>query len=141
MSWEYILIIALSSVVVLALIIWLIVHFSKKKEKTPSDQLAEDVVIKNKIRYTRDNKIFDENNQPKVSFNEGDALLRKGLVYHVNKKSGLLPGTYTTIGSDTKGSEFTVRVGGIVKTHNTGDRIVLGEGQTICAISQNVILR
>ena len=76
-----------------------------------------------------------------VSHDKGDFVLVKGVTYLPERGEGLMPGTYTALASAETVSSFKLRLGGYVREYKHGDTVVLAEGDPVCAVSCNVILR
>ncbi|MDR2822105.1 MAG: hypothetical protein LBV58_00955 [Acholeplasmatales bacterium] len=116
------------ALVVLVLIIVLIIVASKAKN-------SSNVKVKDGVRFTGDKKTNDQ-----VTYYEKDVILEKNKEYIVEKNSYLIPGKYIILSSDGA-TKFNVRVAGIVKEFEHGQQIVLSIGETVTAVSNQVILR
>lgn len=57
------------------------------------------------------------------------------------KNGELPPGTYTVLATSDGTAAFKLRLGGLVREYKHGDTVVLGDGESICAVSCSVILR
>ena len=47
----------------------------------------------------------------------------------------------TALAASDAATSFKLRAGGLVRSYNHGDTLVLAEGEEVCAVSCNVILR
>ena len=92
------------------------------------------------VRYSLDEAVTREG-EANVTLQKGDVLLRQGVSYTAKKGSALLPGTYTVLAASDAATSFKLRAGGLVRSYNHGDTLVLAEGEEVCAVSCNVILR
>lgn len=87
------------------------------------------------VRYSK-----KEDDSP-VTHQVGDIVLSQGKTYTAGKDGDLLPGNYTVLAAGESAMQFKLRLGKYVRDYAHGDTIVLGDGQTVCAVSCNVILR
>lgn len=111
------------------------------REKGKNDETrAGKIKVRDGVRYTADDAV-SENGRPNVTLNQGDFLLEQGKVYTAVRRGALLPGSYTALAASEKTAVFKLRLGGYVREYGHGDTIVLAEGEEICAVSCNVILR
>lgn len=133
-TWGYI-VVGISALIFIVGLVMLCLAFTKYKNK------ANAVKIKDGIRYSKDSEIADANNEAKVTFNSSDFILKRGTEYTAIKDTALMPGTYTVLASNEKNTKFNLRIQGIVREYKHGDKIVLSNGDTICAVSHAVILR
>lgn len=130
------------AVVAAVLAIALIVTGAKLSamRKLHSSEEAEDVYVKGGVRYSKDTTVTKDG-EAHVSHEKGDFLLVKGVTYLPERGEGLLPGTYTALASADSVQTFKLRLGGYVRDYKHGDTVVLAEGDPVCAVSCNVILR
>ena len=135
----YIGVIIAESAVILGLVIAVIVLALKLRAKPRSS--ADDVTIKDGVRYTKYGTEVAEDGSAVVSHLEGDIILKRGVTYTVGKENKVIPGKYAVLSASEKQGAFNLRIGNIVREVHHGDDIVLGEGETICAVSHPVILR
>ena len=91
------------------------------------------------VRYSTDDVIEDADGM-NVTHLPGDFLLSRGEVYRAERGGKLLPGVYTALSAEG-GGEFKIRISGLVKNFSHGDKIVIGDGDEISAVSASVILR
>lgn len=115
--------------VVLILLIFIIFFLLKSKNK-PSNK---DIKIVDGVRYDKKKK--------GNSFVEGDILLKRGEKYKVEKNTRIIPGKYIILSADESAITFNVRLGGFVREFEHNSSVVLSEGDEICPVSHNVILR
>lgn len=138
MKTELIVIIA-ESILLLVLLITVAVLAVKLKRKNLSK--ADNVKIKNGVRYTIDGKEIAENGDLKITHKERDFILSRGVTYEVRKGGALIPGKYTILSAEENSTSFNLRVDGFVREFKHADDIVLNDGDTISAVSHSVILR
>ncbi|MDR0831346.1 MAG: hypothetical protein LBM99_00430 [Bacillales bacterium] len=116
--------------IVIVLIVLLLIRSKRKEPKT---------YIKDGVRYTTDNKLYEGNNA-NVTVHEKDYILAKGTTYKVGKKADLLPGIYTLLLSNESSNIVKVRVG-LVRDFTHNSQIALADGQEITPVSDSIILR
>ena len=102
---------------------------------------ADDVKVIDGVRYTKYGTEEADDGSPVVSHIEGDVMLARGVTYTVGKDEKIIPGKYAVLSANEAHGAFNLRIGGLVREVRHGDDIVLGEGDTICAVSHTVILR
>jgi len=107
---------------------------SKSKE-------AEEVVVKNKVRYTPDAEIIDDKGEMNLSYVKNDIVLQPRKMVTVDKKGMIKPGKYTVLSAYENEESFNIRIGLYVKEYKHGQEIVLVEGDEICPTSSTIILR
>ena len=98
------------------------------------------VKIKKGVRYTTDERV-EKDNEANITYNQKDFILEINKEYVVGETKKLLPGTYTVLASNEENTKFNLRIGGVVREYTHGQKIVLSKGETITAVSHNVILR
>lgn len=98
------------------------------------------IKVKNGVRYTTD-ELPEKNNEANITYNQKDFLLEVNKDYVVGEDKKLLPGTYFVLASNETNTNFNLRIGGMVREYKHGQKIVLNKGETITAVSHNVILR
>lgn len=135
----YIGVIIAEGVVIIALLIAVISLAAKLKAKPRSS--ADDITVKNGVRYTKYGTEEAADGSPVVSHLEGDIILKRGVTYTVGKENKVIPGKYAVLSANEKQEKFNLRIGNLVREVSHGDDIVLGEGEKICAVSHPVILR
>lgn len=114
----------------------------KKKEKAESKtRQAEEVVIKNGIRYTPDAEIVDKQGNVDISYVRSDVVLQPRKVVTVDKKGQIKPGKYTVLSAYENEETFNIRIGLFVKEYKHGQEIILVQGDEICPTSSTIILR
>ena len=138
MKTELIVIIT-ESILLLVLLITVAVLAVKLKRKNLSK--ADNVKIKNGVRYTVDGKEITENGDLKITHKERDFILSRGVTYEVRKGGALIPGKYTILSAEENTTSFNLRVDGFVREFKHADDIVLNDGDIISAVSHSVILR
>lgn len=138
MNTEQIIILAES--VVLAIMIAVVVALLVKRARKPKAK-ADNVIVKNGVRYTRDDMETTESGDVKITHSTGDIILERGITYIVQKGGRIIPGKYTALSTAEGESAFNLRLGDFVRSYEHATDIVLSEGETVCAVSHNVILR
>ncbi len=133
-------IIAAAAVVVIAIIIIAVVA-AKKKNKKEEGVKAEEVVLIDGVRYTKDDDIEKADGSAKISHAQGDIVLAVGETKTASKEGPLFPGRYTVLASSEGDVKFNLRVGGFVREFSHGDGVILAENDEITAVSHAVILR
>ena len=120
----------------------LAVRYGKKlKELLPDeDDLAAAIEIKDGVRYTKESAVADAAGV-NVTHREGDVFLKRDKTYRAEKDGALLPGAYTVLVAQGNAGSVKIRVGDRVREFMHGDRLVLGEGEAIAAVSADAILR
>ena len=129
--------ICVSVVLVVVLILLLLTIRNKNKEN--SDKKVEDLEIIDGVRYTKNDKVLDNEGEAKVSLNKGDIMLERGKEYKVGKD--LLAGKYTVLTGDENTESINIRIGGLVRDYKHFSSIVLTDGDKISPVSNNVVLR
>ena len=128
-------------IVCVGLIIAVAVLSIKLRKATERKSSADDVRIVDGVRYTKYGTEEAADGSPVVSHLESDIVLKRGVTYKVGKDLKIIPGKYAVLSASEKQSAFNIRIGGLVREVRHGDDIVLGEGDTTCAVSHSVILR
>ena len=128
-------------IVCVGLIIAVAVLSIKLRKATERKSSADDVRIVDGVRYTKYGTEEAADGSPVVSHLESDIVLKRGVTYKVGKDLKIIPRKYAVLSASEKQSAFNIRIGGLVREVRHGDDIVLGEGDTICAVSHSVILR
>lgn len=128
-------------VVCIGLVIALTIVSIKLHSATRRESSADDVRIVDGVRYTKYGREENADGSPAVSHLKNDIVLERGVTYTARKDTKLLPGKYAVLSASEKQAAFNIRLGGLVREVRHGDDIVLGEGDTICAVSHTVILR
>ena len=98
------------------------------------------IKVKKGVRYTTD-ELPEKDNEANITYNQKDFLLEANKDYVVGEDKKLLPGTYYVLASNETDTKFNLRIGGLVREYAHGQKIVLNKGETITAVSHNVILR
>ncbi|MBP5357012.1 MAG: hypothetical protein J6Y68_02555 [Clostridia bacterium] len=136
MPYEVICII--EAAIILILLIAVIVLVIKNRK--PKDK-ADNVKIKDGVRYTKTTAAFSEDGSVAITHREGDAVLERGKTYTAVKDGYVMPGKYTVLSSEEGTDKFNVRLGGFVRQLSHGTEIVLAEGDEITPVSTNIVLR
>ncbi len=131
---EKYIIIGLAAVVLIMLIVIICLAVKNKNLKFGG------IKIKNGVRYTKDERI-EKGNEINVTYNEKDIVLEVGKEYTVGKDKKMLPGTYTVLATNETNFKFNIRIGGMVREYEHGEKVVLAKGDTVTSVSHTVILR
>ena len=76
MSWSEIALICVSAVLLIVVLGWIVTsHNQKAKDK---DKKVDDYEIIDGVRYTKDDKVIEENGDVKVTLKKGDIMLERG---------------------------------------------------------------
>ena len=134
MTVEQIIILVLAVLLAFAVVAVIVLLAALRKKQTGGR--AEDVKIIDGVRYSRSDAV-SENGEVRV----GDFVLARGEEKTAEKNGELLPGTYTVLATSDGTAAFKLRLGGLVREYKHGDTVVLGDGESICAVSCSVILR
>ena len=140
MSQQQILVLALAiaAAVLLIALVTVAVCFARYKKK--GKNYADSVKVIDGVRYSRDSAVTVDGDV-NISLKKGDFILEQGRTYTAVKDGALLPGTYTLLAAGDATKSFKIRAGGYVRDYHHGDSLVLADGDTVCAVSCNVILR
>lgn len=139
LEWSVIALIAVSVVLVCVVLAWIIC--ARRNKRKYDGEVAGGVYVRKNVRYTKNEEITDKQGNTRVSFREGDIVLERDGTYTVSKEGKILPGKYTVLLADENMGEVKIRLGGLVRSFPHNSDIVLAEGDQICAVSANVILR
>ena len=132
-------VIIVESVVIFVMAV-VIVILGMKLSRKPKGK-ADNVIIKDGVRYTREENETAADGSVKITHRENDVILEKGVNYVVGKGGKVIPGKYTVLSAQEGTDRFNLRLGGLVREYQHASDIVLAEGETVCAVSQSVILR
>jgi len=139
MTPEEIIYLVVGCMVFVALIAVIIVVIVNKKKLTKN--ATDKVVIKDGVRYTKDQNVVKDNGNMNITHNVGDVLLAPGKKYTATKTGKLQPGKYTVLSADGTAEKFNIRVSGFVREFEHNSKIVIAEGDAITAVSHTIILR
>lgn len=124
-----------------AVLIAVTVKLLKTKKRIASRKShAADIEVSNGVRYTKETAVTDEEGM-NVTHREGDIVLIRNVTYRVGHGCEIMPGAYTALSASGNEVRFKLRIGGIVRDYTHGDRLVLGGGEEITAVSSGVVLR
>ena len=98
------------------------------------------VKVKKGVRYTKDERI-EKDNEANITYNQKDIVLEVNKEYVIGENKKMLPGTYTVLATNDTYTKFNLRISNVVREYTHGEKIVLAKGDTITAVSHNVILR
>lgn len=141
MTPQQIALLVLSILLVLFIVILIAVSVKLKKIRKREDaEYADEVKIIGGERYSKDGAV-SENGEDNISRLPGDFLLVRGEIYRAERGGPLMPGVYTVLSAEGGNREINIRTGGYVRTFFHGDKIVIPEGDEVCAVSGNAVLR
>lgn len=126
------------------LLSWKIVRNKKRKQKETQIQetkIKENLDVVDDVRYTMEENPVDETGEVNVTYKQNDVILAQNTPVTVSTDGEVKPGKYILISSDENQQTFNLRVGLYVREYKHNQEIVLAEGDTICAVSCQVILR
>lgn len=117
------------------------VRYGRKLQSLlPDDEeQAAEVEIEDGVRYTKESAVTDAEGV-NVTHRQGDVFLKRDKTYRADKAGELLPGAYTVLVAGGAAS-VKLRVGDRVREFAHGDRLVLGDGEEVAAVSADAILR
>jgi hypothetical protein len=134
--------IILAGINVLQLVLFLFVnHKYSKMLNALENRSADNVKIKNGVRYTVDQTVVDEEGNVNVSLGQKDILLQMNKTEVVGIKNRVKPGKYVLLSTRTKDETFNIRVGSYVREYHHNESIVLADGQEVTAVNCSVVLR
>lgn len=101
------------------------------------------VLIKNKrlIKKVEKQEETIEVLQAKLERAEDGFVLPRNLVYNVTKDAEIHPGKWQIVSGMSGIDEFNVRHNGYVRNFKSGDFISFAEGDTISAVSTNIVVK
>ena len=126
--------------VVLCILIGIIIAAIVKK-RALTKNATDKVIIKDGVRYTKDQNVVTDNGNMNITHNQGDIILSPGKKRTATKTGALKPGKYTALSADGTTEKFNVRIGGFVREFKHNSKIVIAEGDQITAVSHAIILR
>ena len=119
----------------------------KKRAKVLKQKQKDNLDIVDDVRYTmEDNPVASETNMAtdtmvNATYQQKDIILNQNTPVTVSKDGEVKPGKYILLSTDENQDSFNVRIGIYVKEYKHKQEVVLAEGDTICAVSSNIILR
>ncbi len=119
----------------------------KKRAKVLKQKQKDNLDIVDDVRYTmEDNPVAPETNMAtdtmvNATYQQKDIILNQNTPVTVSKDGEVKPGKYILLSTDENQDSFNVRIGIYVKEYKHNQEVVLAEGDTICAVSSNIILR
>ncbi|HBP43298.1 MAG TPA: hypothetical protein DD621_01230 [Clostridiales bacterium] len=119
----------------------------KKRAKALQQKKEENLDIVDDVRYTvEENPVLPEVNEVtetkvNATYQQKDIMLYQNTPVIVSKDGEVKPGKYILLSTDENQDTFNVRVGIYVREYRHNQEVVLAEGDTICAVSSNIILR
>lgn len=123
------------------------VLIKKKRAKALQQKKEENLDIVDDVRYTvEENPVLPEVNEVtetkvNATYQKKDIMLYQNTPVIVSKDGEVKPGKYILLSTDENQDTFNVRVGIYVREYRHNQEVVLAEGDTICAVSSNIILR
>lgn len=129
------------AVIFFVVLITVTVRLLKMKKRVSSEKThAADIEVSNGVRFTKESAVTDSEGM-NVTHRKGDVVLLRNVTYRVGHGCEIMPGAYTALSAGGNEAGFKLRIGGIVKNYTHGDRLVLGNGDEITAVSSGVVLR
>lgn len=125
--------------IIIILLIALVIEIARHR-KLENDRKSNNVRIVDGVRYTPKNPSL-EDVETKITHLENDIILVRGVTYKVDRHGPIIPGKYMVLANQEGVIEFNLRLDGFVRSYKHNTDIVLAEGQEICAVSHQVILR
>lgn len=119
----------------------------KKRAKVLKQKQKDNLDIVDDVRYTmEDNPVASETNMAtdtmvNATYQQKDIILNQNTPVTVSKDGEVKPGKYILLSTDENQDSFNVRIGIYVKEYKHNQEVILAEGDTICAVSSNIILR
>ena len=119
----------------------------KKRAKVLKQKQKDNLDIVDDVRYTmEENPVASETNMAtdtmvNATYQQKDIILNQNTPVTVSKDGEVKPGKYILLSTDENQDSFNVRIGIYVKEYKHNQEVVLAEGDTICAVSSNIILR
>lgn len=119
----------------------------KKRAKVLKQKQKDNLDVVDDVRYTmEDNPVAPESNMAtdtmvNATYQQKDIILNQNTPVTVSKDGEVKPGKYILLSTDENQDSFNVRIGIYVKEYKHNQEVVLAEGDTICAVSSNIILR
>lgn len=139
MDPKYIILICAGAVLVIALII--VAVLLRRHRRKGEGERAEEVKIIDGVRYTKNDVIATPAGQANITLRPGDFLLEQGKSVTAEQGGRFLPGKYTVLATGEQTQSFKLRLGGYVREYEHGDTVVVGNGETVSAVSCSVIFR
>lgn len=127
--------------VVLVIVLIALIIVTTMLRRKDGDKKTGKIEVIDGVRYTKDEKVEDEQGNAKVTLNKGDIMLERGKEYLVGENGDLLAGKYTVLTADENRESVNIRIGGLVRDYKHFSSVILTEGDKICAVSSNAILR
>ena len=127
--------------VVLVIVLIALIIVTTMLRRKDGDKKTGKLEVIDGVRYTKDEKVEDEQGNAKVTLNKGDIMLERGKEYLVGENGDLLAGKYTVLTADENRESVNIRIGGLVRDYKHFSSIVLTDGDKISPVSNNVVLR
>ncbi len=135
---------AAAAIVYIALLVFKIRRKKKQNKKEleiEKNKVKENLNIVDDVRYTMEDNPLSFDGKANATYKSNDIVLQQNTPVIVNREGEVKPGKYIIISTDENMQSFNIRVGIYVREYQHNQEIVLAEGDTICAVSGNVILR
>lgn len=118
----------------ICLVFWFIlmvitVKLNKKKKQKLLD--------KTKAELEKQTPIETEN----VVQRKIDKLLKKDVTYIIGSKGGIVPGKYIIVTADESNPSFDIKLGNYYKLYDTGNTIILKNGEEVTPVTCDILLR
>lgn len=111
------------------------------EEKIEQEKTEKNLEIIDDVRYTMETNPEQESGAVNATFQQSDLILKQNTPYKVSVDGEIKPGKYIMLSNNENQDTFNIRVGIYVREYKHNQEIVLAEGDTVCAVSGDVILR
>lgn len=116
------------AVVVLGVLLYKLIRSARNGKKAQAEQnLAQ--AVENAV----EKKILEKRNEYLV--------MSRGVVYNVGVDGEIAVGKYVLKNSVESEDSFNLRLNGLVEHHGNGDVVTVGAGDTLCAVSDSVLIK
>ncbi len=116
------------AVVVLGVLLYKLIRSVRNSKKIKAEQnLAQ--AVENAV----EKKILEKRNEYLV--------MSRGVVYNVGVDGEIAVGKYVLKNSVESEDSFNLRLNGLVEHHSNGDVVTVGAGDTLCAVSDSVLIK
>lgn len=116
------------AVVVIAVLLYKLISSVVKNKKAKTEQRFEQAV-----EDAAERKIMEKRNEYLV--------MSRGVVYNVGVEGEIAIGKYVLKNATESETSFNLRFNGLVEHHANGDVLTLGAGDTLCAVSDSVLIK
>ena len=114
--------------VVLCVVLYKLVKSAKNNKKAVAEQQLAQAVDN-----AAERKILEKRNEYLV--------MSRNVTYSVGQDGEIAIGRYVIKNAIESEQQFNLRLNGLVETHQNGDVVTLGAGDTLCAVSDSVLIK